>query len=101
MPDEPDDGWADEKWEVLGFVLKNFPVIAVVLGLLAGGLAATSFQSVGGSGLPPTGGAQPAGGGVSEAVEPAVAARAPSPSMPPPIAPMAPEEFTAPPPGGG
>lgn len=101
MPDEPDDGWADEKWEVLGFVLKNFPVIAVVLGLLSGGLAATSFQSVGGSGLPPTGGAQPAGGGVSEAVEPAVAARAPSPSMPPPIAPMAPEEFTAPPPGGG
>ena len=98
MPEEPDDGWADEKWNALGFVLKNFPVIAVVMGLVVGGLAASSFQGVGGTGYPATGGAQPAGGGVSEVVAPAAAARAPTPSMPPPIAA---EEFTAPPPGAG
>ena len=61
MPEEPDDGWADEKWNALGFLLKNFPVIAVVMGLVAGGLAATSFQGVGGSGYTPSGGGGTAG----------------------------------------
>ena len=98
MPEEPDDGWADEKWNAVGFLLKNFPVIAVVMGLVVGGLAASSFQGVGGSGYTPSvGGALPADG-VAESYVPPPAVRAAAPSAalttPPPV--MPPEEFTAP-----
>jgi hypothetical protein len=43
-PEIANDVWADEKWNVVGFLFQNFVFVAILLTGLAGALAAKSYN---------------------------------------------------------